>query len=87
MSATALSIIIMAIIAGAGLVAAIIADTAPAATGSEFGQIGRFSSQAGGRIVRCSPKIVAKCPKGHSRTCIAYEGGCCVRFSCQKMQR
>jgi hypothetical protein len=35
------------------------------------------------QILRCPPKIIAKCEQGKKPVCVALEGKCCARFECR----
>jgi hypothetical protein len=35
------------------------------------------------QILRCPPKIIAKCRQGKKPVCVALEGKCCARFECR----
>ena len=83
MSATGLSIILMAVISGAALIAAIRAEA-----GSSSPQIKHFRTsppllQRPNAVLRCLPKIIRKCPTGHKRVCLAVSGNCCVKTGCK----
>lgn len=82
MSATGLSIILMAVISGAALIAAIRAEAS-----SSSAQIKEFRTsppllQHPKSVLRCLPKIIRKCPAGRKRVCLALSGDCCIRTGC-----
>jgi hypothetical protein len=83
MSATGLSIILMAVISGAALIAAIRAEA-----GSSSPQIKHFRTsppllQRPNAVLRCLPKIIRKCPTDQKRVCLAVSGNCCVKTGCK----
>jgi hypothetical protein len=83
MSATGLSIILMAVISGAALIAAIRAEAS-----SSSPQIKHFRAsppllQRPNTLLRCLPKIIRKCPAGQKPVCLAVSDRCCVKTGCK----
>ncbi len=83
MSALAWSIILMATVAASALIVAVASDGASAAQPRKPFRAPTHAWPRPRAILRCLPKIIAKCPHGQRPACVAFSGKCCARLGCK----
>ncbi len=84
MSATGLSIILLAMISAGALIAAIRAEAASPSSQAKPFRVAPQTFPRTRSTLRCLPKILAKCPQGQRHICVAFSGGCCVKLACAR---
>jgi hypothetical protein len=83
MSATGLSIILMAVVAAGALFSALVAESAPATASSRRLDAAGIVPATPSELLRCRPRLLPKCPQGQKRVCLRAKEGCCLKFGCQ----
>jgi len=83
-SAIGLSLIVIGVIAAAGVFLAIVAESAFAASAPGRASSAKPFSYTKPSAFRCLPRILPKCPSGQARVCVAFDGQCCRKFACRK---
>lgn len=86
MSVLGLSIIVMAVVATAALLATLVAESVVAATPLRRFEAAGTVPASPSQPLRCRPRILPKCPQGETRVCLELKDGCCVKFGCRKSQ-